>query len=110
MVEYSLSLDAIFGCLADPIRRSILERMMQESEMTITEIAKPYQLTFAGIAKHLKVLEKAKLIIKRKRGREQCVQLAPAQLAAAHDYLRHYEKLWNNRLDSLERYLSTFPQ
>jgi DNA-binding transcriptional ArsR family regulator len=105
-----LSLDSIFSCLADPIRRSILERVAREEELTIGEIAKPYHMTFAGIAKHLKILEQAKLIIKRRRGREQCVQLAPKAFNDATVYLRHYEQLWNNRLDSLETYLSTFPK
>lgn len=110
MVELSLSpLDAIFGSLADPIRRDILRRVAKK-EMTISDVAQPYSVTFAAISKHLKVLEKAKLIIKRKQGREQVVTLAPAAIKDASDYLRDYEKLWNNRLDNLEKYLSTFPQ
>lgn len=109
MVELSLSpLDAIFGSLADPIRRDILRRVAKK-EMTISDVAQPYSVTFAAISKHLKVLEKAKLIIKRKQGREQVVTLAPEAIKDAADYLKAYEKLWNNRLDNLEKYLSTFP-
>lgn len=109
MVELSLSpLDAIFGSLADPIRRDILRRVSRK-EMTITDVAEPYDVTFAAVSKHLKVLEKAKLIIKRKQGREQVVALAPAAIKDAAQYLKAYEKLWNNRLDSLEKYLSTLP-
>jgi DNA-binding transcriptional ArsR family regulator len=109
MVELSLSpLDAIFGSLADPIRRDILRRIAKK-EMTISDIAEPYNVTFAAISKHLKVLEKAKLVIKRRKGREQVVTLAPAAIKDAAKYLQTYEKIWNNRLDNLETYLSTFP-
>ncbi len=109
MVELSLSpLDAIFGSLADPIRRDILSRVAKK-EMTISAIAERYDVTFAAISKHLKVLEKAKLVIKRRKGREQVVTIAPDTLHDAAKYLKAYEKLWNNRLDNLEKYLSTLP-
>jgi len=109
MVEQSLALDSIFGALSDPIRRDILLRGLKE-EMSIGDIAKPYKLTFAAISKHLKVLEKAKLIVKRKKGRQQFVKLSPAAFADASGYLKEYERMWNSRLDSLETYLSTFPK
>ena len=109
MVEYSLQLDSIFGSLADPTRRDILRRVAKK-ELSVGEISKPYKLTFAAISKHLKVLEKAKLIIKRKKGREQMVLMAPKTIDAASDYLETYKKVWDDRLDSLEAYLSTFPQ
>ncbi len=110
MVEYSLQLDSIFGALADPIRRDILLRGLLHKEMTVSDVAKPYKLTYAAISKHLKVLEKAKLVVKRKKGREQFVQLSAGAFADANSYLKEYERLWNSRLDSLETYLSTFPQ
>lgn len=109
MVEHSLELDSIFGALADPIRRDILLRGLKE-EMSIGDIAKPYKLTFAAISKHLKVLEKAKLIVKRKKGRQQFVKLSPEAFADASQYLKEYERIWNSRLDSLETYLSSFPK
>ncbi len=111
MVELTLnplSLDAIFQSLADPTRRDILRRVSKK-EMSIGDIAKPYSMTFAAISKHLNVLEKARLIIKKRKGKEQIVQLSPAAFKDATAYLQQYEKMWNNRLDSLEKYLSTFP-
>lgn len=109
MVELSLNpLDAIFGSLADPTRRDILKRVAKK-EMSVSDIAKPYKLTFAAISKHLKVLEKAKLIIKRRQGKEQIIQLSPSSIKDAAKYLQEYEKLWDHRLDSLERYLSSLP-
>lgn len=111
MVNCSLSisaLDAVFQSLADATRRDILRRVSRE-EMSVSEIAEHYKMTLAAISKHLKVLEKARLIIKRRRGKEQIVQLAPGTLAEATDYLEQYQRLWENRLDNLERYLASLP-
>lgn len=104
MVEYTLELDSIFGALADQTRRDILSRLTKQ-QLTIGEIAQPYHLTFAAISKHLKVLEKAKLVIKRRRGKQQVVQLAPDALLNIDEYLQQYRQLWENRLDSLDTYL-----
>ncbi len=111
MVELTLDLrlDHIFGSLADPTRRDILRRVAQK-ELSIGDIAKPYKLTFAAISKHLKVLEKARLVVKRRKGKEQLVKMAPEAIKDASVYLKEYERLWNSRLDSLEQYLSTLPQ
>jgi len=104
MVEYTLQLDDVFASLADPTRRDILRRV-SERQLTISEIALPYNLTFAAVSKHLKVLERARLIIKRRRGKQQLVTLTPQTLKAADDYLEFYRDLWERRLDSLDKYL-----
>lgn len=104
MVEYSLGLDSVFGSLADPTRRDILRRVAG-SELSISEIAADYRLTFAAVSKHLKVLEKAKLVVKRREGKQQLVQASPAALKDVSEYLRQYEKLWNTRFDALDDYL-----
>jgi DNA-binding transcriptional ArsR family regulator len=104
MVEYVLNLDSIFASLADPTRRDMLRRISKE-ELSVGEVAKPYDLTFAAISKHLKVLEKAKLIIKRRNGREQIVSIAPEALKTADDYLEFYRQFWEVKFDSLDKYL-----
>jgi DNA-binding transcriptional ArsR family regulator len=104
MVEYTYSLDNIFTSLADPTRRDILRRVSR-AELSVGEIARPYPLTFAAISKHLKVLEAAKLIIKRRQGKEQIVSLAPQSLADASEYLDWYKQFWGGRFDALELYL-----
>ncbi len=109
MVEYSVDLDLIFGSLAHPIRRDILRRGATE-ELSVGEIARSYNVTLAAISKHLKILEKAKLIIKRKKGKEHLIQLSPPAIKDAAKYLQDYEKLWNDRFDALEKYLATLPQ
>lgn len=106
MVEYSLTLDSIFASLSDATRRDILRRVAKE-ELSVGEIAKPYTLTFAAVSKHLKVLEKAHLVAKRKNGKEQIVTLAPSALKSADEYLEFYRKMWENRLDSLDKYLGS---
>jgi DNA-binding transcriptional ArsR family regulator len=104
MVEYTLSLDSIFSSLADPTRRDILRRLISE-ELSISAVAKPYGLTFAAVSKHLKVLEKAQLIIKQRRGKEQIVQVSPLALKDAADYLENYRLLWDERFQSLDKLL-----
>ncbi len=106
MVEYTMDLDSVFGSLADPTRRDILQRLMS-AELTIGEIASHYDLTFAAISKHLKVLEKAKLIIKQRRGKEQVVQISPRTLAYADEYIEQYRNLWEARFDALEALLKS---
>lgn len=105
MVEYTLNLDTVFGSLADPTRRDILKRLTIR-ELSVSELAQPYEnLTLAAVSKHLKVLEKARLIIKRRQGKKQIVKLAPQTLSEAVDFLETYHQMWENRLDALEEYL-----
>ena len=104
MVEYSFPLDSIFSSLADPTRRDILERVAL-GELTVSEIALPYDMSLAAVSKHLKILERAKLIIKRRRGKEQLVSMDAQGLADANRYLEQYKQLWEQRLDSLDEYL-----
>ncbi len=104
MVEYQLSLDNIFSALSDPTRRDILKRL-GGMELSVGELAQYYALTFAAVSKHLKVLERALLIVKRRKGKQQMVSLAPQAFADAAEYLEWYRSLWENRLDSLDQYL-----
>jgi DNA-binding transcriptional ArsR family regulator len=104
MVEYTLSLDSVFSSLSDPTRRDILRRLISQ-ELTVGEIAKPYELTFAAVSKHLKVLERAKLIIKQRRGKEQMVSVDARALKDAADYLENYRLLWDGRFQRLDKLL-----
>jgi DNA-binding transcriptional ArsR family regulator len=104
MVEYTLNLDSVFGSLADPTRRDILDRVARE-ELSVSQIAQPYDLSLAAVSKHLKILERARLVIKRRRGKRQLVSLAPTAFKDAEDYLQQYGAIVSVRLDSLEEYL-----
>lgn len=104
MVEYTLQLDSIFHSLADPIRRDILRRVA-ECDLSISELAEKYTISFAAVSKHLKVLEKAKLVIKKKEGKKQIVTLSPTALKSADEYLEQYRLLWQSRHDKLDQLL-----
>lgn len=106
-VNRSERLDAIFHCLADPTRRDILSRLAR-NVLAVGEVAAPYDMSLAAVSKHLKILESAKLIVKRRMGKQQVVAISPATFKEASLYLRQYEQLWNERLDRLEQYLTTF--
>jgi DNA-binding transcriptional ArsR family regulator len=104
MVEYS-NLDMIFNSLADSTRRDILKRVSKR-ELTISELASPYTMSFAAIAKHVAVLESAKLVKKEKKGREQVVSASPRAIKAAKAQLEKYEEMWNDRFDALDTLLA----
>lgn len=104
MVEYTLGLDAVFGSLADPTRRDILNRVAR-SELSVSEISQPYDMSLAAVSKHLKILEQARLITKRRKGRQHLVSLAPGALRQADDYLKFYQQFWTERLEALEVYI-----
>jgi DNA-binding transcriptional ArsR family regulator len=104
MVESNVQLDNLFTALSDPTRRSILARV-SEANMSISEIAEHYKLTFAAISKHIKVLEKARLVTKRRRGREQVVIIVPSTVHIAHEHIERYTKMWDDRFDRLENLL-----
>lgn len=94
-------LDATFHALADPTRRGMLATLAL-GERSIGELAEPYAMSFAGAAKHVKVLERAGLVARRKVGRAQLCRLNAAPLAEADQWLRQWEKYWTLRLDRLE--------
>jgi DNA-binding transcriptional ArsR family regulator len=107
MVERSthdMYLDGLFGSLADPIRRDILRRLIS-ARYTVSQIAAHYDVSLAAVAKHLHVLEKAKLVIKKRRGKEQIVSIAPDAIKDASQYLARYEALLNERYDALDTLL-----
>ncbi len=105
MVEYSLSLDQVFGSLSDATRRDILKRVSRR-ELTVSQIASGYDLTLAAVSKHLKVLESAHLIAKRRRGKEQMVSLSPKALVNAAEYIDWYQQFLGAKLDALDNYLN----
>jgi DNA-binding transcriptional ArsR family regulator len=104
MVEHPIALDAIFSSLADATRRDMLRRL-RPREYSVGELAAHYDLTFAAVSKHLQVLERARLVRKRRVGREQQVELSPKGLEHADKYLEQYRELWEGRLDRLGTFL-----
>ena len=106
MVQYRAdTLDHIFKALGDPTRRQMV-RQLTARERSISELAEPLEMSLAAASKHVRVLERAGLIIRSKRGRTQYCRLNPRKLAAAHDWLAAYRKLWDEQFDKLEAYLA----
>ena len=105
MVNYSQQhLDRAFGALAHPIRRGILARLAS-GEATVSELAKPFTVSAPAISKHLRILEDAGLLSRRKQGREHRCRLEAQRMQEAERWLERQRQFWNERLDALERYL-----
>jgi DNA-binding transcriptional ArsR family regulator len=98
MVEKRL--DATFRALADPTRRGMLAKLAL-GEKSIGELAEPFAMSFAGASKHVKVLEDAGLISRRKAGRTHLISIEARPLEEAERWLRQWEKFWSGRLDRL---------
>jgi len=97
-------LSAIFGALADPTRRAILDRL-RKGPCTVMELAEPFDISQPSISKHLKVLETAGLIVRGKDAQWRPRVLRTAPLKDANAYLERFRKLWEERFDRLEQYL-----
>jgi len=97
-------LDATFHALSDPTRRGMLAALTL-GEQSIGALAEPLAMSFAGASKHVKVLEGAGLVTRRKVGRTQLCRLNPTPLAEAEQWLKQWETFWNTRLDTLEALL-----
>ena len=97
-------LDRVFKALSDSTRRSILHNLAK-GERSVSDIAKPFDLTFAAVSKHLKVLEAADLIDRRKQGSFQMIRLNPKNLKTADQWLRFYEQFWSIRMNALKTLL-----
>lgn len=94
-------LDATFQALSDPTRRGMLAALA-EGERSIGELGRPFAMSFAGAAKHVKVLESAGLLSRRKIGRSHICSIRGEPLREAEAWLRQWQRFWNERLDSLE--------
>ena len=105
MVKYvEPDLDATFAALSDATRRGILARLAQ-GEASISDLAAPYDISLPAISKHLRVLERAKLIARRKEGRVNRCRLVPEAMKDAAEWIERYRQFWEQQLDALARFL-----
>jgi DNA-binding transcriptional ArsR family regulator len=97
-------LDGVFHALADPTRRSMVERLIQGS-LSVSELAAPYAMSLSAITQHLTLLEESGLVKSRKEGRVRTVELNPQRLAAAERWFASHRERWQRRLDRLGQLL-----
>ena len=103
MVNYS-SLDSTFAALADPTRRAILSRLAL-GEANVSELAEPFPISLPAISKHLRVLEDAGLMIRRKEGRTHHCSLRTDPLGDAVEWIEEARQFWGSQLDALAEFL-----
>lgn len=99
------SLDSTFAALADPTRRAILARLAA-GEQTVGELARPFAMSLPAVSRHLKVLERASLVVKTREGQTRRCRLNPATLGEAAEWLAFYQRFWGESFDRLAKHLS----
>src|SRR3954471_1317242 len=97
-------LSSTFAALSDPTRRAILARLAL-GQTSVSELAKPFDISGPAISKHLKVLERAGLITRGREAQWRPRRIEPQALRGVDDWLERYRRLWEERLDRLEDYL-----
>jgi DNA-binding transcriptional ArsR family regulator len=93
-----------FAALADPTRRAILAKLAL-GEASVTELAKPFNMSMPAVSKHLKVLERAGLVAHGREAQWRPRRLKPNALKEVADWVEHYRQFWEQRLDRLDDYL-----
>jgi DNA-binding transcriptional ArsR family regulator len=93
-----------FAALADPTRRAILARLAS-GECSVTELAAPFEMSMPAVSKHLRVLERAGLIARRREAQWRPCRLKPGPLKEVADWAERYRAIWEQRFDRLETYL-----
>jgi len=97
-------LSATFSALADPTRRAILARLAG-GEVSVTQLAEPFDMSMPAISKHLKVLERAGLIARGREAQWRPCRLEAAPLKQVSDWIENYRRFWDESFDRLDAYL-----
>jgi DNA-binding transcriptional ArsR family regulator len=104
MEERDRRLDQIYGAIADPTRRAILAAL-SHGDLRVGGLADRFPISFNGVSKHVKVLERAGLLERRIQGREHWLKLRAGALREASRWLDHYRVFWDERLEAMEAFL-----
>ncbi|MBX7165235.1 MAG: metalloregulator ArsR/SmtB family transcription factor [Pirellulales bacterium] len=102
--QKSVRLDRTFQALADPTRRAILVRLGR-GESSVTDLARPFRMSLPAVSKHLRVLERAGLVARRREGRVHHLRLRPEALRDAESWIAEQRQFWESRLDALDKFL-----
>ncbi|MDR3388846.1 MAG: metalloregulator ArsR/SmtB family transcription factor [Rudaea sp.] len=100
------TLDLAFTALADPTRRRIIARLSR-GDARVGDLAQPFAMSLNAVSKHIKLLERAGLVHRRRVGREHFLRLRPAPLRAVTQWAARYERFWAERLDALGQFLAS---
>lgn len=104
-IEMQHGLDSTLMALADPTRRAILHRLSQ-GEARVTDLAEPFPMSLNAVSKHIRVLERAQLVQRRRVGREHRLSLDPRPLEDLAGWIGRMRSFWSTSLDALERELA----
>ena len=99
-----MQLDDTLLALADPTRRAILEQLTR-GPARVTDVARPFRISLNSVSKHIRVLERAELVRRRRAGREHILSFNPVPLDAAAEWMRSQRALWTARLEALDAML-----
>ena len=102
MAARSPQLDDVFAALADPTRRAIIERLLSSGELSVGDVAKPFEISAPAITRHLQMLERAGLIERRIERQWRYVRIRAEALAKAESWLSRQRRYWTGALDRLE--------
>lgn len=100
----TIQFDNVMIALADPTRRSILERLRQ-GETRVSDLAAPYPISLNSVSKHIRLLERANLVHRRRAGREYLLSLNLTPLEQVSKWITQQQAFWNAQLDNLDRML-----
>ena len=109
MVEYDQNKDLseIFKAVSDPTRRSLLTQLSQQGASRITDLAAYYNMSLNAISKHIKVLEKAKLVTRNTIGRIHWIEANVKRISMAENWFKELKSIWELRLEKLDEILKT---
>ncbi|MEO8558124.1 MAG: metalloregulator ArsR/SmtB family transcription factor [Rhodospirillales bacterium] len=105
MLNYQAGLDPVFQALADPTRRVMVERLTL-GPASVSELAKPLDMSLSAVMQHLQVLEHSGLVTSLKQGRVRTCRIEPQVLQSAEDWIARTRASWERRLDRLAQFLA----
>ena len=104
MLTQNTGIEKTFGALADSTRMAIIERLSQ-GEKSLSDLAKPFEMSQTAVTKHVKILSDAGLVQVKKRGRTRYCELLPSPMQQAEQWLETYQQFWSERLNDLSNFL-----
>jgi DNA-binding transcriptional ArsR family regulator len=105
VVNKQKRLTIAFAALADPTRRRIIERLARKGESRVTTLARPFEMSLPAFSRHLRVLETAHLIRRRRNGRLHLIRAHSAGMKDAHKWISHYVAGWDFSFNALDKLL-----